>query len=1103
MKKDKFFCVDLDFLIQWILRDLEEQGEIFSITRRLFFEPNSTDEFHLSRYGRILETPLGVAAGPHTQLAQNIVSAYLCGARYIELKTIQVLDDLLVTKPCIDMRDEGYNCEWSQELRLDESFNEYMNAFILLYILKDLLGWADAEHPGFIFNMSAGYNLEGIQSPTVQRFFDRMTDCSQELSEKLNRIALVYPRVKDLNIPTRISDNVTVSTMHGCPPDEVEKIGRYFIEERGFHTTIKLNPTLLGPRELREILNGRLGYETEVPDEAFAHDLKFDDGVSLIKNLLTSARKKGVAFSLKVTNTLETSNTHQNLPKNEKMVYMSGRALHPISVRLASRLQERFDGKLDISFSAGVDCFNVADVLSCGLRPVTVSSDILKPGGYGRLSQYLEVLSDRMARSEARSLDELVTRRAGVEDLAAARLANLRTYAQEVVESGLYKKESFPFAGIKTSRPLTYFNCAAAPCVSACAADQDIPRYLNFTVRGEFEKAFQTILATNPFPHVQGMVCDHLCQYKCTRINYDSPVMIREIKRFIAQNQKRAASPASIPANGKKIVIIGAGPTGMSCAYFLALEGFEVDIYESKQFPGGMAADGIPSFRLDDGSLTKDINAILGLGVRLHTGVHIGRKEFGELRESCDYVYIAVGAQKSIGLGIPGEDAQGIIDQLQFLSAVRRGQKPPLGKRVAVIGGGNSAIDVARTAKRLVGKDGEVIILYRRTREEMPCDPIEAQEAIEEGIVLKELTQPECMLVEDGHLKSSLCFKMKLGKKDASGRPKPIKIEGSEFELDADTIITAIGQRVMLDFLPGGKLTVDWNTLETQMEGVFAGGDAIRGPSSLINAIGDGRRAAESIMKKDARRTIRELAPKDDRHPDLNALKFRQARRGFGAELPKLRPEDRLNFDQLVKTLREADAKDEASRCLQCDLVCNVCVSVCPNRANVAIYTGPVTYPLIHAIREGGETRLNRVGMATINQSYQVVNIVDFCNECGNCETFCPTAGAPYRDKPKVHLSRESFEAYGMGVHFSSKDRMESVLNRMEGVLYTQEEGIIFEDPEVRVIFNEDTLEVIELAWKKDAKEKDVGPVSELAVLFRLLRSNLDYPLYTKKRAFT
>jgi putative selenate reductase len=169
----------------------------------------------------------------------------------------------------------------------------------------------------------------------------------------------------------------------------------------------------------------------------------------------------------------------------------------------------------------------------------------------------------------------------------------------------------------------------------------------------------------------------------------------------------------------------------------------------------------------------------------------------------------------------------------------------------------------------------------------------------------------------------------------------------------------------------------------------------------------------------------------------------------------------------------------------------------------VAIYTGPVTYPLIHAIREGGETRLNRVGMATINQSYQVVNIVDFCNECGNCETFCPTAGAPYRDKPKVHLSRESFEAYGMGVHFSSKDRMESVLNRMEGVLYTQEEGIIFEDPEVRVIFNEDTLEVIELAWKKDAKEKDVGPVSELAVLFRLLRSNLDYPLYTKKRAFT
>jgi len=454
MKKDKFACADLAFLLSWILRDYRENGEIFGITKELFFEPKATDPFRLERYGRTLESPLGIAAGPHTQLAQNIVAGYLCGARYIELKTIQVLDDLEVTKPCIDMRDEGYNCEWSQELRLDESFNEYLNAFILLHILRDLFGWeGDSNDPGFIFNMSAGYNLEGILSPPVQRFFDRMTDCSRELQEKVDRIAHLYPRVKDLDIPTRISDNITVSTMHGCPPDEVEKIGRYFIEKRGFHTTIKLNPTLLGPERLREILNDRLGYETEVPDEAFGHDLAYDDGVALIENLTAAARKRGVTFSLKLTNTLETANTHQNLPKNEAMVYMSGRALHPISIHLAHRLQERFEGTLDISFSAGVNCFNVAEVLACGLRPVTVCSDLLKPGGYGRLSQYLEILAERMAEAGAVSLDAWVTMRAGTDDPAAARLTNLKRYAAEVVESGLYRKEVFPFRALRRTAP--------------------------------------------------------------------------------------------------------------------------------------------------------------------------------------------------------------------------------------------------------------------------------------------------------------------------------------------------------------------------------------------------------------------------------------------------------------------------------------------------------------------------------------------------------------------------------------------------------------------------------------------------------------------------
>jgi putative selenate reductase len=348
---DKFSPCNIERLLQWILAE-EKQGQIFGIRKELFFVPQPDDVFTMTRYGRKIETPIGVAAGPHTQLSQNIISAWLTGARYIELKTVQTLDELDVTKPCIDMTDEGYNCEWSQELKLEQSFDEYLNAWIILHILKDKFGWGDADARGFIFNMSVGYNLEGILDVNVQAFLDRMADCTTQKTAKIDALAKIYPRIKDLDIPAQISNNITVSTMHGCPPDEVEKIGRYFVEDRKLNTTIKLNPTLLGPQQLRRSLNDELGFDVEVPDEAFEHDLKYDAGVVLIKSLLESAAKSGVEFNLKLTNTLETTNNDQNLPKNEKMVYLSGRALHPISINLARRLQNEFNGKLDISFSA-------------------------------------------------------------------------------------------------------------------------------------------------------------------------------------------------------------------------------------------------------------------------------------------------------------------------------------------------------------------------------------------------------------------------------------------------------------------------------------------------------------------------------------------------------------------------------------------------------------------------------------------------------------------------------------------------------------------------------------------------------------------------------
>ena len=1056
MTSDKLYVCDIATLLKWILDD-ETKGRIFGIDKDLFYVPKATDPFRMRRYGKLLETPVGVAAGPHTQLSQNLIAAWLTGGRYMELKTIQILDELEVTKPCIDMGDEGYNCEWSQELKLDQSFDEYLNAWIVMHILKDKFGWGNPDEPGFIFNMSVGYNLEGILSPTVQKFLDRMADCSKEKAAKIDRIGAFYPRINELTIGDCISDNVTVSTMHGCPPDEVEKIGRYFVEERKLHTTIKLNPTLLGVNGVRGILNDTLGFKVQVPDLAFDHDLKYPDGVALIKSLLASAQKIGVEFNIKLTNTLETTNNNQDLPKNEQMVYMSGRSLHPLSINLARRLQDEFQGSLDISFSAGTSYANVADILACNLKPITTCSDLLKPGGYGRLSQYLETLHEALRTAGVDNIDDFVVAKSDEKHQAVnqAGWANLQKYADAVVQDGNFKKESFPYDNIKTDTRLGPFDCIKAPCMSTCPASQDIPSYMYYAARGDYAKARKVILETNPFPNIQGMVCDHLCQSKCTRINYDNPLLIREIKRFVIQTAGTEPLLKPAPSNGIKVGIIGAGPSGLSCAYFLALQGFDVEIFESKKIAGGWASDAIPTFRLDDNSIKKDIDAILSLGVTMHYSARIDQAKFQAMTKEFDYLYVAIGAQEGVKLGVPGEDAEGVMDNLDFLSRVRRGEKIDLGKKVVIIGGGNSAMDAARTAKRLVGPDGEVNLIYRRTKEEMPAALEEVMGMLDEKVNLIELTAPECMLVQDGRVKANVCFQMKLGEKDGSGRPRPIKIEGSEFELEADSVISAIGQRVNADFFPEKKLTIDPITHETQIKNVFAGGDATRGASTLIKAIGDGKNVAESI----ASRAIEESKVTSGlfaKAIDLQELRLAKGRRQPGTVMPEIGFDERFGFKMVIKTLDEATAKTEAARCLQCDEICSVCVSVCPNRANMEFQMDPVSFTIQQAVQGPNGTQISDLETVHISQKYQILNIGDYCNECGNCATFCPTDGAPYKDKPKFHLTSESFKTAGYGYHFTPGNRLEYKNDDQYAILETGPDGFTYENETFRAVLNAD-----------------------------------------------
>ncbi|MHC1778573.1 MAG: putative selenate reductase subunit YgfK [Lentimicrobium sp.] len=973
-----FSTISIEKLFSLIDSEYNNRQEIFGIPEELFFIQASEAGIGMDIFGQHLHSPVGVAAGPHTQMAQNIISAWLCGASYIELKTIQSLDELEVSKPCIDMQDEGYNCEWSQELRIHESFEEYLKAWILIHLLQQRFGHKDAQEGGFVFNMSIGYNYEGILKENVQWFLAQMGDCSIAKKKMTESLKSFYPSIDKIEIPDCISNNITLSTMHGCPPDEIEKIGHYLLIEKKLHTFVKLNPTLLGKDELRHILNTRLGFKTTVPDIAFEHDLKYPDAVGIITRLQQTASKEGLVFGVKLTNTLESLNHKDIFPPNEQMMYMSGRALHPISVNVARKLQNDFNGALQVSFSAGADCFNVADVVSCGLKPVTVCSDLLKPGGYGRLSQYIKNLSGNIP-------------------IPGGELKYLNEYSDAVIENKAFRCDPFETKNIKSGRKLGLFDCIQAPCVDECPTNQDIPEYLYYTSMGDTRKALDVILAKNPFPNVLGSACDHICQAKCTRINYDSSLKIRDIKLFVAENGKETDISIA-PDNGKKVAIIGAGPSGLSCAYFLRQAGFTVEIFESKAAAGGMVYDAIPGFRMKMDLLDKDIDRIKNLGVKIHFKSKIDNQAFDRLRKDFDFVYIGAGAQRFRSLQMEGDDAPGILNPHDFLKDAKAGKAANPGSNILVIGGGNTAIDVARTAKRLARESASVKVLYRRTRAEMPADREEIEELLAEGIELLELLSPEKINVRDGRIVSLLCAKMRLEAAKPGSRPVPVKTGEAMVEFPVDTLIPALGQEIDIDFALPEELRNRADSYETQLENVFVGGDAMRGAATIVKAVGDGRKSAIQIAAK-AGIILPSEALQSDKNIQLRELLVRKS--------------ERVKIDPAIEgfqvKLSPDEAKSEAERCLLCNEVCNICVTVCPNRANIYYHAEPATIPVWQIDFRDNDTEFLQKEPLTINQKVQVLNIADFCNECGNCTTFCPTSGMPFRDKPRFCLTEKSF----------------------------------------------------------------------------------------------
>jgi len=815
---DKMVQIPFKKLVSWMLEEYKLTQTIFGVPEVKFFK--KTSDQHIRLFGEPLETPVGPAAGPHTQLAQNIIASYLSGSRFFELKSVQIMDELEFPKPCILAEDEGYNTEWSTELSIMGAFEEYVKAWFALHVLqKELFNQSERR---FMFNMSVGYDLLGIQSPKVDQFIEGLKDasgtavfkeCLASLLENINQFEKIDRAYVETISPT-ICTSITLSTMHGCPPAEIEAIINYLISEKKLHTFVKMNPTLLGYEYVRDTLD-KMGYKyIGLKEESFTHDLQFKEGIEMLKRLKAFALDNNKDFGIKMSNTLPVRIMKSELPGEE--MYMSGRALYPLTINLAYKLASEFKGNLKISYSGGADAFNIGKIFATGIQPITVATTLLKPGAYMRFKQLADLLDPLMDSKESRKID----------------LDKLKALAESAFDDPNYLKEKREIINRKTELKLPVIDCFIAPCTVGCPIEQDVPEYLRLVSEKRYEEAFEVIVSKNPLPFITGTICYHNCMKKCTRLDYEESVYIRGQKLIAAQKGYEGfMQKMFVPETQSlvKIAVIGAGPSGLSAAYFLAKAGMDVTIFDKREKAGGTVEYGIPHSKIPREAIEKDVALIRKMGVKFKFGIDPDFSIEAYMAKEFHYVYLAIGA----------------------------GKANPLNYDL-------------------------------------------------------------------------------------------LKSNGIE-----------IGDK--------GKIIVNEETLETRVDNVFIGGDALAGPRSVVLAIAHGTKVAKAIIAKEQLEFNQEFTTRISFNHEIQLLEIAEKK-------------------AVMKSV--FDDEQESSRCLECNKVCNICAEVCPNRANLMI-----------PVKGQGLTNLN-----------QILHMDGMCNECGNCATFCPYSSEPYKVKLTLFWSEKDFQ---------------------------------------------------------------------------------------------